>query len=67
MTHEDFRTALKNGKTDVIYTDIDGKKYNHKILKAGPVQINLFNFFLKKEYKLKFSTHKNYSRYELAQ
>ena len=67
MTNQDFRTALENGKTNVIYTDIDGKKYNHKILKAGPVQVNLFNPFLKKEYKLRFSTHKNYTRYELAQ
>ena len=67
MTNEDFRTALKNGKTDVIYTDINGKKYNHQILKAGLMQVNLFDSFLKKEYKLRFSTHKNYPRYELAQ
>jgi len=67
MTNQDFRKALKDGKTDVIYTDVDGKKYIHKILKAGKVQVNLYNSFLKKEYKLSFKTHKKYSQYQLAQ
>ena len=66
MTNQDFRKALQVGKTDVIYTDMNGKKYTHKILKAGKVQVNLFNSFLNKEYKLSFRTHKEYSQYELA-
>ena len=67
MTNKDFRMALEVGKTDVIYTDTDGKKYTHRILKAGKVQVNLFNSFLNKEYKLSFKTHKKYSQYKLAQ
>jgi len=66
MTNQDFRTALKNGKTTVIFTDVDGKKYNHTILKAGKIQVNLFNNYLNKEYKLTFRTHKEFKAYELA-
>jgi hypothetical protein len=67
MTNQDFRTALENGKTKVTYTDIDGKKYIHTILKAGNIQVNLFNNFLNKEYKLTFRNHKEFKQYELAQ
>jgi|DEB0MinimDraft_10_1074344.scaffolds.fasta_scaffold20522_5 hypothetical protein len=54
MTNLEFRIALKKGSTDVIFTDIDGKEYTHTILKAGKKQVNLYNNFLKREYKLRF-------------
>ena len=58
MTNLEFRTALKQGNTEVIFTDsIDGKEYIHTILKAGKKQINIYNNFLKSEYKLRFSNH----------
>ena len=55
MTNLEFRTALKKGNTEVIFTDFkDGKEYTHTILKAGKKQVNLYDNFLKREYKLRF-------------
>ena len=57
MTNSDFREALKNGNTSVIFTDIDGKEYTHTILKAGKKQVTLYNTFLERNYKINFTTH----------
>ena len=59
MTNLEFRLALKKGSTEVIFTDgIDGKEYIHTILKAGKKQVNLYDNFLKCEYKLMFGVWK---------
>jgi hypothetical protein len=55
MTNLEFREALKNGKQDVIFTDIDGKEYVHTILKAGKKQVNMYNHLRNIEYKWSFT------------
>lgn len=64
MNAQDFIDAHKAGKS-VIFTDIDGKKYEHKIVKAGKIQANLVNGF-NRQYKLNFRVHKSYPQYSLA-
>ena len=54
MTNLEFRQALKNGNTDVIYIDIDGTEYTHTILKAGKKEVTLRNNFLERDYKIYF-------------
>lgn len=66
MSIQDFRKALEAGKKDVIYTDVNGKNYIHRILKAGKVQVHLYDTFLKKKYILTFRTHKRYAQYQLV-
>lgn len=65
MTNQDFQNALNSGNNEVIFTDIDGKEYTHVILKAGNIQVNLFNTFLNREYKLKFSNCQNWNNYRI--
>lgn len=55
MTNLEFRTELKKGNVDIIYTDIDGKEYVHTILKAGNKEVTLYNNFLNKQYKISFA------------
>lgn len=55
MTNLEFRTELKKGNVDVIYTDIDGKEYIHTIIKAGKKEVTLYNNFLKEQYKIRFT------------
>jgi hypothetical protein len=65
MTNLEFRTALKEGNTEVIFTDdIDGKEYTHTILKAGKKQVNIYNNFLQCEYKLRFGNFKEGKDFE---
>ena len=61
----DFKNALEEGKTKVVFTDVDGKEYTHTILKAGNKQVSLFNEFRKVEYRIKFTTHHNYPNYRI--
>jgi hypothetical protein len=54
MTNQEFLQALKTGKTEVIKTDIDGREYMEKILKAGKKEVLLYSPFLDCKYRIRF-------------
>ena len=55
MTRQEMHQAFLSGQKELIYTDSDGKQYNHTIVKAGPKQVSIYNNFLKREYKVNAS------------
>jgi len=65
MTNLDFTDALKNDNKNITFTDFNGKKYIHIILKVGKLQVTLFDTFLNKKYNLSFRNHNNYPQYTI--